>query len=700
MRGLLWQASAWRHTFVWTFAAGIGLAMALMVAVTAYGVYEVRAAGDGARYPQVGVGAATSTTGLHADWDDAPGQGQFSVVMLYPGGPNAPLPPGVPSGLEPGDVVLSPHLQTLEKSQKINDRYGRVAATISAEGLGAPDENLVNVIREGDPPPSTQRVTGFGMPISPWAVGSSSAFFGESLTIQPLAVVLPAIAVLIVFPACGLVVACARRVGQRRARRDGLFEALGAPARLRWTVTARSALPGLTAGTALAALAGWVWVRSHPTVPYVDFTLASDALPAPRAAIAALAALVVALACFTLPGRRARASTRPTPPRLDLPPIWILAGPLVVALASWLPDQVAPPPNPLNVFLRWGLSIVSLLAVAVSVSAALMALGAWLHSIGRQRGQATPLITGGSLQTMGRNFAVLTLAVGSMCLAAFFTAQYAALGQSYSVDGRTLNRSVGPSVAVLEMPDPGAARRFLKTVPTDLEVVGVQGAALTGGCTSMEHLGFSCDSASRDSRATAVLQALNLPTATQTRSTQPLPHKGRYLVVDTTGGAVDVPELKTLANQATGQVTPVGEVASSWITATDGLLHQLRWVPIWAATGLALGLTGVIISFLGTQAEQSQRMAPVLALFGPNRSRTAIVVGLTTGLPLLTAGIASIYAHTTQAASFLARIDMPGAFTPLALALAGLVLLAAAVMSTIAACKTSKDAQHWTPGGR
>lgn len=701
MRGLLWQASAWRRAFVWAFLAGVGLTFAVLVAVTAYGVFEVRAAGDGARYPVVETAASgTGSTSFDVAGDDVPGQGQFTVVTLYPDGPAAPLPPGIPSDVEPGDVFLSPSLKSLDPSLRMDERYGPVDGTITAEGLSAPDENLAYIIGGGHPPSGSQRAVDFGESVSPWAVGSSSAFFGESMTIQPLGAVLPAVGVLVVLPAVGLGVSCAGQVSGSRRRRDGVLEALGARPRVRWGVEVRSTLPGLVCGSVGAAFAAWVYIRSQPTVPYVDFVVSPDALPISRAALAALAAVIVGLVCFTVPYRRSRAHARPTPAPLHLSPAWTLAGPVVVALASWLPDRVAEPPSPVNVVLRWALAIVSLVAVAVSVSAALIALGGWLRRLGHRHGHATALVTGGSLAGTGRNFVVMTLAVGSMCLAAFFTAQYAALGQSFSVDGRSLHRTIGTSAAVVEMPDRAAAGRFLKTVPAELGVVSVRGAALTGDCASLEHMGFSCDSAGRQSRATAVLRALHMPSATEVRSSRPLPQAGRYLVVDTTGAPVDVPELKALANEASGQVTQVGEVASQWITATDGLIHQLRWVPVWAAAGLTLGLIGVIISSLGGQAEQSRRMAPVLALFGSDRARTAIVVGLTTGVPLLTAGVASIYAHMAQSASFLARIDMPGAFTPLALTLTGLVLLGAATMSVIATGKTLSDAEKWTPGGR
>lgn len=701
MRPVLWRASSWRRTFGWAVTAGIGLTIGFLAVVTAYGVYEVRATGDGGRYPVQGPGASTSrTTSLHAAWDDVPGEGQFSVITLYPGGPEAPLPPGLPTDLGPGDVALSPHLQAQDDSQKLPQRYGPVAGTIGAAGLGAPDENLVYIIGEGSPPSGTQRVSEFGTTLSPWAVGSSSAFYGESLTIQTLGAVLPAVTTLILLPAVGLATACARRVADRRQRRDGLLDALGAPARMRWSITIRSTLPGLTAGSAGAAVAGWAWVRSQPTVPYVDFVVSPEALPISRAALAALAAVLVGLGCFAFSARRATGHTRPTVIHPPVRPLWILAGPVAVALATWLPDQVAPSPGPLNVILRWGLSMASLVAIAVSVSAALTTFGSWLRGLGHRRGRVTILVTGASLRTMGRSLFVLTLTVGSMCFVAFFAAQYAALGQSFSVDGRSLSRAIGPSVAIVEMPDQRAAGRFLKTVPTDLDVVGVRGATLTGNCPSVEHLGLSCDSTARQTRGSALLHALHLPSRTEVRSGHPLPHEGRYLVVDATGSAVDVPELKVLANHASGRVTSVGGASAEWTIATDGLLHQLQWVSAWAAAGLALGLAGVLIAVLGTQAEQSRRLAPVLALFGPARARTGLVVGLTTGLPLFVAGLVSICTHTMQSASFLARIDMPTAFMSLTLTLTVLVLTAAGVMSALAAWRTHSDAEDWTPAGR
>lgn len=699
MTSLWWRVSGWKRDFRWAFTAAVGVTIAILAAVTTYGVYVVRADADAARLALAQEGEMTpTTTGVVMAFDDAPGQGQFSVVTLYPGGPGAPMPPGIPEHLQPGDVALSPGLLDLPASQRIEERYGRFAATISQEGLGAPDEKLAYIIGE-DRPPSTMVVPRFGgAQMSPWQVATNSATFGESLTIMGLNVALPGLLGLISLPGLGIAWACAQRGVARRKRRDMTLEALGASPRARLALKASSAAPGAVAGAAMVTAAWWGWIQTTPTVPFVSFAIAPSALPLSWAAGCAVLSALVGVSLFSGSRSRRWLSTRPTRRPRPVDPRWIVAGPIAVAAASWLPSQLAGTNGLVYALLNWGLAALSVPAVAVSVAVATAATGAALSRLGSRRGSGTLLLSGASLGAASRHAVVLTFALGALSGVAFHSAQAALTTQSISVDARRINAAVGTNVALAEIPTSQVAEAFLADLPDEVGAVAVSAERLTGRCDDLDIIGVPCDvPGATTSRGAAILAALSLPETTTAHEGNPPAGAGHYLIVSRNGHPVDVPSLKSEIYGHAGLTTPVGPVAN-WSIASEGMAHQARWVVVWSVVGLSLGLLGLFLAASGTQADHSRRLAPVIALFGTHRARTSLVVGITTVVPLLIGGFASVGAHTVEAASLLGRIKMPGALNPLALGLMAVIVVGSVIASLVATWRTASAAASWTPG--
>lgn len=701
MRGLWWRATGWRHDLIWTFVAAASLSLGILSALTAYGVYGVRADTDAARMIVVEEGKVTPrTTGVFLAYDDLPGQGQFSVVTFYPGGPDAPMPPGLPDDLRPGDVALSPSLLNEPASEGLKTRYGRLAGTISEPGLGSPDENLAYVVGRGAPP-TRFVVSRFGAAgVSPWQVAVSSAVFGESTTIMALPAVLAGVLGLVSVPAASLAWACSRRGADRRHHRDRVLQVLGAPPKTRLALRLGRALPGALLGSSLTTLLVWSWLRRSPTLPFVEFTISGSALSLPVAGAGATLALMGCLALFATPARARPQRSAVSRRAADLDPTLVLVGPLAVAAAAWVPDRLSGGNALVYSLLTWGLAAASLPAIAVSAAVATAMLGGGLRRLGHRRASATLLLSGTALRAATRHTAVLTFALAALTGIAFQATQVALRTQSASVDAKRLDSTIGRTSALVELPQQAAARRWLSNLPARSGAVLVTTQGLTGTCADLAALDIPCDaSPPRSARGKATLTALGFgEQATVVRLRSPEARAARYIVVSRDGAPVDLPALKEATYSATGRVTPVGAVAGGWLVASEASEHQSRWVVLWSVAGLVLGVLALLIASSGAMNDHSRRLAPVIALFGPRRGRIAAVVALTTGIPFLIGGLVSIGAHTLEAMAFLGRINRPGALNPLATSLTAVIVAGSLLAVVIAARRILREADDWTAG--
>jgi hypothetical protein len=170
------------------------LVWAATVAAVSVAVWQSRAVRSAARTPIVveysaADGLKSHTALLWAAVHDSMGDDDAQLVYLDPVIDSAPLPPGLDHWPGPGEVVASPEL--LRRHPEAPARYGRLAATIRAEGLASPAEVLAYIRPQHGITDlsAVLQVSGFGtdgqandygevMDVKPfWLFGGASMFF-------------------------------------------------------------------------------------------------------------------------------------------------------------------------------------------------------------------------------------------------------------------------------------------------------------------------------------------------------------------------------------------------------------------------------------------------------------------------------------------------------------------------------------------
>lgn len=281
----------------------------------------------------------------HAAWRDTPGQldpaaateglmlvtttdhvagrpiARMDVAALSA---DAAVPPGIPDLPAPGEAWVSPALASLMASMpadQLADRFGRVAGTVEADGLRAPNELAVIVGRE----PASLAAEG------PRVVTQLDGAGRIPMPVDPLVGVLVVIAVIgALVPVAMFVATATRLAAARREQRLAALRLIGATPRQVATFAGIEALattiPGALAGVAL-------FLALRPLVaqiPLDESTWFVDAIwpPLPAAAgvlvlvqVVGVAAAVAALRRVTVSplGVRARDQRRPLGRRRLLP---------------------------------------------------------------------------------------------------------------------------------------------------------------------------------------------------------------------------------------------------------------------------------------------------------------------------------------------------------------------------------------------
>ncbi|MFE7503813.1 hypothetical protein [Promicromonospora sp. NPDC057488] len=121
------------------------LALAAVVATVAVESARATRMAEGGFVPVVESTPAGEATVVKMTIDHLRGGRQYSVVFLSPGGPDAPLPPGVDEWPRPGTALVSPELLREGAEQGVSERYGDVVGTIGEPGLADASELLVYV---------------------------------------------------------------------------------------------------------------------------------------------------------------------------------------------------------------------------------------------------------------------------------------------------------------------------------------------------------------------------------------------------------------------------------------------------------------------------------------------------------------------------------------------------------------------------
>ncbi|KAB1147720.1 ABC transporter permease [Streptomyces luteolifulvus] len=284
-------------------AVGVGLGVALLLLTTALpGAIKARDDRGSARDDFTYISEAkpkADDTLIIARTDSTYHSEDIRGRLTEPEGPKAPLPPGITKFPAPGDMVVSPALDRLLKSDSgklLRERLPyRVTGTIAQSGLIGPAELAYYAGAEGLGKRlsggKVERIDYFGPSVKPP---------GEGLDPVLLLLVLMVFTVLLM-PVAVFIAAAVRFGGERRDRRLAALRLVGADGRMTRRIAAGEALAGsllgLVFGTAFflagRQLVALLEVRDVSLFP-------SDLDPSPALALLVAAAVPAAAVLVTL----------------------------------------------------------------------------------------------------------------------------------------------------------------------------------------------------------------------------------------------------------------------------------------------------------------------------------------------------------------------------------------------------------------
>lgn len=691
-------------------------AAAVLTCVLIYSGYAHRGIVDATRFPQFTEEATKESTTVGIAFDELDDDQSHSVILLQPGGPTAPLPPGLDSWPAPGEVALSPELRRLGLAQGIEVRYGRAVHTIGPEGLGAPDERLAYV-RPGDDQIDTGarlEAKAFGLPesVSPWRVGSTGVYFGESLNVASLKLFLPAAIIFVIVPAVGSLVVVRRRIADRLGRRELLIEALGAPPSLRLRLRAKKLLAPILCGVVLGAALTVIPVLAGWRLPVTHFLLFPDLIT--DRPVLMLAALIVAVAfsISILASRPARRSgtNRPAHTVEGLKARWLYAGPLAVAGALWLPGLVDPHGGWAWAITYW-LGVLAIFALVPMSIAILVTKGMEsLRRIARVQEWPTILVPSAWLasapMTTLRCAVTLVLASGLLFQGLVWTQGSnenleQALATQEIVDGRIVEVRATTSDEFSEL---------IASLPDGVGFVS-QGVAsdgsaeLAGSCADLSSLSVPCD---------GMTTAAQLPEPARTAlgygfgdapfagvAADPIQDEegaglNGYIFDRNLTRTLDIEAWQATAWATGATMTPLGQ---DWVVGAANEAHQGGWVVLLGCLGLAAVLLALTADLGGRLQEHARRTGVLTALSGRARDHW-IMAGVVSVVPTLCVGALAFIAHAVAIQPFVST--PPGGTPPTAMVLPpfAVTCIGVALLSWLSVALTSLRAGHdWVPRG-
>ncbi|WP_338672539.1 FtsX-like permease family protein [Streptomyces sp. SCSIO 30461] len=300
LMGARFAVSGGREGWTRTLLTGVGVALGVALLLVTTSIPNAMAARDAradARGDQTAptADAPGRDTLLIAEADTRFHNSEIYGRLLKPEGPDAPLPPGLGEFPGPGEMAVSPALETLLKSKAgalLRERLDqRVTAVIGNEGLVGPGELVYyagdNTLKQVDG--KVPRVTGFDNSVEP----------------EPLDPVLTLLILLVfvalLMPVAVFIAAAVRFGGERRDRRLAALRLVGADSRMTHRIAAGEALAGSLIGLALGA---GLFAAARRSAGSIDLYRLSvfpwDLTPAPWLAVLVVLAVPVAAVAVTL----------------------------------------------------------------------------------------------------------------------------------------------------------------------------------------------------------------------------------------------------------------------------------------------------------------------------------------------------------------------------------------------------------------
>ncbi|MEU8887059.1 hypothetical protein [Streptomyces sp. NPDC048442] len=651
-----------RTRFLALLFATLSLSLAATAFAGAWTTYDGRESRGAAREP-VRAGDGQQGKVLFGQyWDQYRGR-QFSVSVIIPLTPDAPLPPGLRSWPRPGTAVLSPALAEGPQSEDYLHRWGEPGGVIGPEGLASPGERFV-YLRPTEKMAQTSTLTplvSFGGP----AGGPSGG--GDLKIVQAAWQIHTLIAVLLAAPALAFAFLASRTAAASRDRRDALLRTLGAGAGARLWMDAGSVLApvaiGALTGTALSALLMVGDVR----LPWIDYLLsaqdmraAAPVLLGTSLATAPLMYLIIALQ-RPLAARRSR-STRPVAARggfqrklaVGLFPFLLL---LVFTAHSLLGERR-------RGTLLYLASVTLLWVLLPSVLGWLfLRLVPALTRAARKSADPARLI---AIRTLAARPAGLIRLVASLVIGVGLIGQASVIGSAMTSisgnldqldakDGQTMAAVQASSRAYLDGP-------FLRALPSGAHVVSYghmkDGSVrvIQAPCPDLQAMGLPCPAAGKEAHVAygeldKRFRSLNFeffgptPAIVRTGPLAKLEPEGTLWVTvfNPPDKSLDIATVKRAAHRDLSTKANVRTLAESG-GSSFALAYQSRWVPFLSALGTLVLVGSLLAAAFSEFLETGRTLAPLAVLTGDGRIfRRAAVWFL--AVPLVMAGLLGIVVY-------------------------------------------------------
>ncbi|MFF4456499.1 hypothetical protein [Streptomyces goshikiensis] len=662
-------------------------------------------------------------------WESEHGR-RYSVVVVWPLTADAPLPPGLGRWPAPGEAFLSPGLADGPGREDFTRRYGRMAGRVGEGGLATPGERLVYtrpseaMLNSG----SLEGITGFGAP----GPGFGDVRLIDRERERHLAIIM---ALLLVLPAAGLVVAAVRMGAHGHDRRARLLHLMGAGRRARAWMNLGAAVVPVALGTLGAAVVLAPALFWNVTLPWIDFTLAAADLRGAAGALvlAVLASGLTVLAAALLLQPSTRRPGKASPGKASrgrvvggrvvggravggegiLRRITVVACPAFFGAAFvsvWLAPQTPA---------FYLIAVIGALATLPSVIGRVTArLAPRLAASARRGGAPGRLIAARALAarpgTVVRLVSTLIIAIGVIGQ----TQLISSLLEHRSGDTALLNSADGNSMALVQAADRARpVEEFRAALPQGLHVVSLghldlQPDGSSGGriiqapCADLSALALPCPAPGtsetvpfsrldRRLKATTYRFFGDTDATVRVGATARLDPQDIHLAVFTPKGtALDMPAVKRAARLALSTNAVIRTLAESSQSYTLGF--HARWLSFLGAIGTAFITLAMVFSTLSEFLRFARNLAPLTAVTGEYEvfRKTA---GWAVALPLATAGVAGVaaYVFLAQPVSNITRgAELSGELCLTLLALTAALSLTAALAAHVAALR---EARKWSP---
>jgi hypothetical protein len=659
------------------------------------------------------------------------------VIWFEPAESGAAPPPGLDAWPEPGEAAVSPGLAGHEAW--VEERYGPVRQTITAEGLASPSEKLV-YFRPASPAPVSEAN---GWAASPGFGTSRAWLFGEISYVMKWTWLAWFALAFVGLPSVVLLVTGVRGAVSRDRRTAAVAEVLGLSPRRILAARLRSLAPAAGGGVLAAGTLAVIGCFANISLPVVGYRLYGPDLRGrlPYVGLAFLAGLFVVAACMVIAAWPANPAGG-TRPRARQPryPTWV-AVPVLMGLwtAGWQGSRAAAAGADSLVF-WFNLGMVLALVGAAPVCGwALRLLSALLARRGRQRGDAALLVAGRqglfAPSAGGRLAGVVALAVAVAAQASLFAL---ILGSGVAEEERLFATVDGHFATVgfsEERIDDGSAAEALKSTSSGVSYVVVGSAdasdpssrvletnlLIVGDKAALERLGLEPGAGPAsppatgvfstmlttlgDGQLTVVAEVTDRPVevaARLARTARPdgPPGEVKALVFPADPDArLDLGFIQGAYNRAAGPGMSVETPASGWRVGGHVDAAHARWLLLF---GLAGGLVTLLATWTNAGAatgQQAARIAPLGAVAGaPWTFYLRATLPATVGASLVGAtwGFGSSWVLLTML-----RFQPGGAETAATTRIC-LTLTVAAVVAGIAAWQFAaragaRAAEDWTP---